>query len=115
MAFTNGKLSDIHVVSAASTVGIVTVVSNKKIYVRSILCHAPGVGAAASATAQVYIIPNGGSVSVNTKIFDVDVNAGETVLLEPIYPIVIDATGDKISVGAGSATVNFFVTGDQEA
>ena len=106
MAFTNGKLSDIHVVSAASTVGIVTVVSNKKIYVRSILCHAPGVGAAASATAQVYIVPNGGSVSVNT---------GETVLLEPIYPIVIDATGDKISVGAGTSTINFFVTGDQEA
>lgn len=115
MAFTNGKLSDIVVVSAASTVGIVTVAGNKKVYVRSILCHSPGVGAAASATAQVYIVPNGGSVSVNTKIFDVDVNAGETVLLEPIYPIVIDATGDKISVGAGTSTINFFITGDKEA
>tara|TARA_Y100000004_G_scaffold87075_1_gene97594 strand:+ start:173 stop:520 length:348 start_codon:yes stop_codon:yes gene_type:complete len=115
MAFTNGKLSDIVVVSAGSTSDIVTVASNKKVYVKSILCHAPGVGAAASATAQVYIIPNGGSVGANTKIFDVDVNAGETVLLEPAYPIVIEATGDKISVGAGTSTVNFFITGDKEA
>jgi len=115
MAFTNGKLSDIVVVSAASTAGIVTVADNKKVYVKSILCHAPGVGAAASATAQVYIIPNGGSVSANTKIFDVDVNAGETVLLEPAYPIVIESTGDQISVGAGTSTVNFFITGDKEA
>ena len=115
MAFTTGKLSDIVVVSAGSTSDIVTVASNKKVYVKSILCHAPGVGAAASATAQVYIIPNGGSVGANTKIFDVDVNAGETVLLEPAYPIVIEATGDKISVGAGPSTVNFFITGDKEA
>jgi len=115
MALERGKLSNVVVVSAGSTVGIVTVVSNKKIYIRSILCHAPGVGAAASSTAQVYIVPNGGSVSVNTKIFDVDINAGETVLLEPIYPIVIDSTGDKISVGAGTSTINFFVTGDREA
>ena len=115
MAFTNGKLSDIVVVSAGSTTGIATVVSNKKIYVRSILCHAPGAGVAASATAQVYILPNGGSVSKDSKIFDVDINAGETVLLEPSYPIVIASTGETISVGAGSSTVNFFITGDQEA
>ena len=72
------------------------------------------VGVAASATAQVYILPNGGSVSRDTKIFDVDINAGETVLLEPSYPIVIASTGETISVGAGSSTVNFFITGDQE-
>ena len=48
-------------------------------------------------------------------IFDVDVNAGETVLLEPAYPIVIESTGDQISVGAGTSTVNFFITGDKEA
>ena len=114
MAFTNGKLSDIVVVSAATTAGIVTVASSKKVYVKSIFCHAPGVGAAASATAQVYIIPNGGSVSADTKIFDVDVNAGETVLLEPSYPIVLETTGDQISVGAGTSTVKFFITGDKE-
>ena len=115
MALERGKLTNVVQVSAGTTVGIITVSSSKKVYVKSILCHAPGVGAAASATAQVYIIPNGGSVSANTKIFDVDVNAGETVLLEPAYPIVIEATGDQISVGAGTSTVNFFITGDKEA
>ena len=38
-----------------------------------------------------------------------------TVLLEPAYPIVIESTGDQISVGAGTSTVNFFITGDKEA
>ena len=114
MALERGKLSNVVVVSAGSTVGIITVASSKKVYVKSIFCHAPGVGAAASTTAQVYIIPSGGSVSVDTKIFDVDVNAGETVLLEPSYPIVLEATGDQISVGAGTSTVNFFITGDKE-
>ena len=37
MAFTNGKLSDIVVVSAGSTSDIVTVASNKKVYIKSIL------------------------------------------------------------------------------
>ena len=55
------------------------------------------------------------STSCESTIFDVDVNAGETVLLEPAYPIVIESTGDQISVGAGTSTVNFFITGDKEA
>jgi len=115
MAFTNGKLSDVHQVGAATTVGIVTVVSNKKIYVKSIICHAPGVGAAASATAQVYYCPTGITSGPTNKIFDVDVNAGETVLLEPSYPIVLEATGDQLIVGTKTAAVNFIVTGDKEA
>ncbi len=112
MALDRGKLSDVVVVSAASTVGIITVASSKKVYVKSILAHA---GTATSATAQVYFVPNGGSVGATTKIFNVDVNAGETVLIEPSYPLVLDTTGDKISVGAGTSTVNFLITGDKEA
>ena len=112
MALDRGKLSDVVVVSAASTVGIITVASSKKVYVKSILAHA---GTATSATAQVYFIPNGGAVGATTKIFNVDVNAGETVLIEPSYPLVLDTTGDKISVGAGTSTVNFLITGDKEA
>ena len=115
MAFTNGKLSDVLQVGAATNVGIVTVVSNKKIYVKSIICHAPGVGAAASATAQVYYCPTGITSGPTNKIFDVDVNAGETVLLEPSYPIVLEATGDQLIVGTKTAAVNFIVTGDKEA
>ena len=112
MALDRGKLSDVVVVSAASTVGIITVASSKKVYVKSILAHA---GTATSATAQVYFIPNGGSAGATTKIFNVDVNAGETVLIEPSYPLVLDTTGDQISVGAGTSTVNFLITGDKEA
>ena len=53
------------------------------------------------------------------KIFDVDVNAGETVLLEPAYPIVLEATGDQLVVGTGNytgiaATYQLMVTGDKE-
>ena len=125
MALNRGKLSDVHMVSAGATVGIVTVESNKKIYVKSIICHAAGTGIN-TATAQVYFVPNGTNYTdttngaPNKKIFDVDVQAGETVLLEPSYPIVLDATGDKLFVGTGNVTglaathVNFMVTGDKE-
>ena len=125
MALNRGKLSDVHMVSAGATVGIVTVESNKKIYVKSIICHAAGTGIN-TATAQVYFVPNGTNYTdttngaPNKKIFDVDIQAGETVLLEPSYPIVLDATGDKLFVGTGNLTglaathVNFMVTGDKE-
>lgn len=111
MALNRGKLSNIVVVSAASTVGIITVSASKKVYIKSIMAHA---STATTATAQVYFVPNGGSVSANTRLFDVDVNAGETVLIEPSYPLVIDTTGDSIFVGAGTSTVNFLITGDKE-
>jgi hypothetical protein len=114
MALERGKLSNVVVVSAGSTVGIITVVSSKKVYVKSIIAHSPGIGAAATTTAQIYFIPNGESASTNTKIFDISLNSGETVLVEPSYPLVIDTTGDSIQVGAGSSTVNFLITGDKE-
>ena len=112
MALERGKLSNVVVVSAGSTVGIITVASSKKVYVKSIIAHSPGT--ATTSTAQVYFIPNGGSADITTKIFDVDVNPGETVLIEPSYPLVIDTTGDQISVGAGTSDVNFLITGDKE-
>jgi hypothetical protein len=113
MALDRGKLSNIVVVSAGTTVGIVTVASSKKVYVKSILTHA---GTISSATAQVYFVPNGGtSNSPSNRIFDVDINAGETVMIEPSYPLVLDTTGDALFVGAGSSTVNVLITGDKEA
>ena len=54
MALNRGKLSDVHRVGAGTSVGIVTVADNKKIYVKSIVCHASGIGIA-TATAQVYL------------------------------------------------------------
>ena len=112
MALERGKLSNVVVVSAGSTVGIITVASSKKVYVKSIIaCNA---GTAGTSTAQVYFVPNAGSADVTTKIFDVDVNPGETFLIEPAYPLVIDTTGDSIFVGADTSTVNFLITGDKE-
>lgn len=111
MALQRGKLSDVVVVSGGSTVGIITVASSLKVYVKSILTHA---STAATTSAQVYFVPNGGSADESTKIFDVDINAGETVLLEPSYPLVISTNGDSIRVGAGESTVNVLITGDKE-
>ena len=120
MALERGKLSNVVQVAAGATVGIITCASSKKVYVKSIVCHAAGIGIA-TATGQVYFVPNGGSAANTNKIFDVDINSGETVLLEPSYPLVLDTTGDALFVGTGNyiglaAThVNFIITGDKEA
>ena len=119
MALNRGKLSDVHQVGAGTSVGIVTVTSNNKIYVKSIICHAAGTGIN-TGTAQVYYCPSGITSGPTNKIFDVDVLSGETVLIEPSYPIVLENT-DELQVGTGNVTglaathVNFMITGDKEA
>ena len=126
MALERGKLSNVQRVAAAATVGIITCASSKKVYIKSILCHYPGGGGINTAVAHVYVVPNGDAfsdadagTSVN-RVFDVDVNSGETVLLEPAYPIVLDTTGDAIfvgtgNVGTGATYCNFMISGDKEA
>ena len=119
MALERGKLSNVVRVAAGDTVGIITVSSSKKVYIKSILAHAAGTGIN-TATAQVYFCPVGVNSASTNKIFDVDVLAGETVLLEPSYPIVLESTGDQLVVGTGNVTglaathINFMVTGDKE-
>ena len=118
MALDRGKLTNVITLGVGQTVAGVTVASNKKVYVKSIMAHAPYVGLS-SGTAQVYLVPNSGgsagTASTSNQIFNVDVYAGETVFLEPSYPIVIDATGDTVQVGIGLTTINFLLTGDKEA
>ena len=120
MALERGKLSNVVQVAAGTTVGIITCASSKKVYIKSIICHAPGTGIS-TATAQVYFCPTGISSASTNKIFDVDVLAGETVLIEPSYPLVLDTTGDSLQVGTGNIIglavihVNFIITGDKEA
>jgi len=120
MALERGKLSDVVQVAAGTTVGIITCASSKKVYIKSIICHAAGTGIN-TATAQVYFCPTGISSASTNKIFDVDVLAGETVLIEPSYPLVLDTTGDSLQVGTGNVVgvaathVNFIITGDKEA
>ena len=120
MALERGKLSNVVQVAAGTTVGIITCASSKKVYIKSIVCHASGTGIA-TATAQVYFCPTGISSASTNKIFDVDVASGETVLLEPSYPLVLDTTGDALYCGTGTYTglasthVNFLITGDKES
>lgn len=119
MALDRGKLTNVTQVAAGATVGILTVADSKKVYVKSIICHAAGTGIG-TGTAQVYMVPNGGSFGITNKIFDVDVLSGESVMIEPSYPIVMDTTGDSLRVGTGNITgvaathINFLITGDKE-
>ena len=114
MALDRGKLTNVVQVSAATTVGIITCASNKKVYVKSIIAHAPYTGIA-SGTAQVYFCPTGVTSSYTNRIFDLDISSGETVLVEPSYPLVLGATGESIQVCTGTSEINFIITGDKEA
>ena len=117
MSLQRTQLLDVTSITGINTVGILTVASNKKIYVKSIMAHAVYAGIA-SGTAQVHVVPNNGgsagTASTLNRIFDVDVYAGETVFIEPSYPIVIGSTGDTIQCGTGNTTINFLITGDKE-
>ena len=114
MALTRGRLSNVTAIAGAANANVVTVANNKKVYVKSIVAYSP---TGSATTAHVYVVPNGGSVEDSTKLFNIHLNANETVLVEPSYPIVLDTTGDKISVGATGpgGNINFFITGDKEA
>jgi len=120
MALERGKLSNVVRVAAGATVGIITCASSKKVYIKSIIAHAAGTGIN-TARGQIYFVPNGDSASDTNIIFDVDITNGETVLIEPSYPLVLDTTGDSLFVGSGevigiAAThINFIITGDKEA
>tara|TARA_B100001287_G_scaffold271403_1_gene271648 strand:- start:1518 stop:1877 length:360 start_codon:yes stop_codon:yes gene_type:complete len=119
MALERGKLTNVIHVGAGTTVGVLTVTSSKKVYVKSIIACAPQIGIA-TASAQVYFCPVGVSSGPTNKIFDVDMVAGETVMLEPSYPLVLDTDGDHLEIGTGdiglgSTVVNFLITGDKEA
>jgi hypothetical protein len=46
MALERGKLSNVVQVAAGNTVGIITCASSKKVYIKSIICHASGTGIA---------------------------------------------------------------------
>ena len=123
MALERGKLTNVVAVSAGSTVGIVTVASNKKVYVKSILASCMGdfgdMAGIQTGKAHVYFVPNNsgsaGSPARSNQIFNIDLDVKETALLEPSYPLVLSATGDSIRVGAMHTTINFLITGDKEA
>ena len=121
MALERGKLSDVVRVGAAATVGIITVASSKKVYVKSIVCHHPGGGTKPLVLHKFTLLELVQVQYSENRIFDVDLAGGETVLLEPSYPLVLDTTGDALFVGTGNfvglaAThINVIITGDKES
>ena len=119
MALERGNLSDVVLCGVGRTAALVTCASNKKVYVKSIIAHAPEPVGVNSATAHIYYVPNnGGSVgtasSIN-RIASLIVYAEETVMFEPSYPLVLTATNDTIQVGAASTSCNFLASGDKES
>lgn len=113
MALSRGRLTNgVINVSAGTTVGIVTVASNKKVYIKSIVAH-NGISTT-SINAQIYYVPNGDSISANTRLFNVSIAQSETVFIEPSYPIVLTATGDNLSIGCTFGQLNVLVSGDVE-
>ena len=120
MALERGKLSNVVRVAAGTPVGIATCSSSKKVYVKSVIAHASGVGVA-TGRAAVYFVANGASVSADNRIFDADIENGETIMFEPSYPLVLSTSGDALHVGTiavigiAATHINFIVTGDKES
>ena len=121
MALANGRLTDnVVTVAAGSTSDVVTCASNKNVYIKSVILH--NVSAATTARGHLYYVPNGGSVTNTTRLFNVSIEPLKTVYIEPVYPITLTTTGDKISIGStarygetSGPTLNVFMTGDKEA
>lgn len=111
MALERGKLANVTVVASGATGTILTVASSKKVYIKSIMLFSPS---GSTATAEVFVVPNGSSAATANKMFKIALEPDETVLIEPAYPIVLDTTGDTLQVTATSQDVNVLVTGDKE-
>ena len=89
MALERGKLSNVVQVAAGTTTGIATCASSKKVYIKSIICHASGTGIN-TATGQVYLTPNGVTTGPTTERFLMWIfNQEKRFVLEPAYPIVL--------------------------
>lgn len=122
MALSRGRLTEVVNVSAGSTVGVLTVSSSNKIYVKSILAHNVGLTTTGAARLFVNYVPNGGSSTTDNRIFNVSIGQSESVMLEPSYPLVLTTTGDSLSIGCTvqsltttDAQLNVIISGDQEA
>ena len=115
------KLSNPVKVAYGSTVGIITCVDNKKIYIDGVYAHA---GYGASTSAQIYFVPNGGTTdSPDFRIADESITDRGNYRFD-VYasPLVLQNTGDALFVGAGGfestgagATCTFIISGFRES
>lgn len=129
MALARGTLTFPVVVSAGSTIGIVTVTGSKKVYVKSIMIHNATVGTGntnLTQTVQVYMVPNSGgsagTASSTNRIFRGALESDDTFVIEPNYPITLSSDGDSIRVfneglnngGAATNPITVLILGDKE-
>jgi len=115
------KLSNPVKVAYGSTVGIITCVDNKKIYIDGVYAHA---GYGASTSAQIYFVPNGGTTdSPDFRIADESITDRGNYRFD-VYasPLVLQNTGDALFVGTGGfestgagATCTFIISGFRES
>ena len=113
MALSRGRLTDSVIqVSSGSTVGIVTVSNNKKIYVKSITAH--NTSGVTTSSAFINYVPSGATSGTPNRIFNISVDPNETVLIEPSYPIVLTTTNDTLTAYSSATTMNILMSGDKE-
>lgn len=113
MALSRGRLTDAVIqVTSGATVGIVTVVDNKKIYVKSITAH--NTSGVTTSYAQINYVPSGDSAGDSNRIYKISVDPDETILIEPSYPIVLTSTDDTLTAYSSATTMNIFMSGDKE-
>jgi hypothetical protein len=129
MALARGTLSFPISVGAGTTVGIVTVSSSKKIYIKSIVIYNANVGTGntnLTQTVQIHMVPNdggsAGTASSTNRIFRGSLEPDDTFTFEPNYPITLSSDGDSIRVfnegtnngGVATNPVNVLILGDKE-
>ena len=120
MAVVYPKLCNPIKVAYGSTVGVITCVDDKKIYIDGVYAHA---GYGVSTSAQIYFVPNGGTTdSPDYRIVDESIaDRGSYTFQVYASPLVLENTGDALFVGTGDfestgagATCTFIVSGWRE-
>ena len=72
---------------------LLTCTSGKKVYIKSIIVHADGGGSIEwHGDSSLFYSSRSNVLATTRLIFDIDVVSGETILLEPSYPIVLERT-----------------------
>ena len=121
MAVVYPKLCNPIKVAYGSTVGVITCVDDKKIYIDGVYAHA---GYGASTSAQIYFVPNGGDGDAEEyRIIDESIaNRGNYTFQIYASPLVLQNTGDALFVGTGNfestgagATCTFIISGYRES
>ena len=121
MAVVYPKLCNPIKVAYGSTVGVITCVDDKKIYIDGVYAHA---GYGASTSAQIYFVPNGGDDDAEEyRIIDESIaNRGNYRFDVYASPLVLQNSGDALFVGTGNfestgagATCTFIISGYRES